>query len=241
MKIGIKYCGGCNPRYDRGMEMLHLKEKFKEIQWVSGNEHEVCDFWLIVCGCSRACVRTEGLSARQKILLLKSPMDFQNAEELIKEALKCGKSENRKRKRLEIGMKASMEKRITRMDVEEFAKLTGDFNKMHMEEAFAAGQWFQKRVAHGMLSTGLLSAVMGMKLPGDGTILMEETSKFRQPVFFGDTLTAEITFTGCEEERMFYIGTFQGICRNQNGDIVTETTAKQMMMKRLFEIGGKMK
>ena len=59
-----------------------------------------------------------------------------------------------------------------------------------------------------MLSTGLLSAVMGMKLPGDGTILMEETSKFRQPVFL-EIPDSRNYFTGCEEERMFYIGTFQ--------------------------------
>ena len=123
-------------------------------------------------------------------------------------------------------------------DVEEFARLTGDYNKMHMDEAFAADQWFQKRVAHGMFSSSLLSSVMGMKLPGEGTILMEESSIFRKPVFFGDMLTAEITFAGYQEEKMFYIGEFTGICRNQKGEVVTEMKARQMMMKKLFEIGG---
>ena len=238
MKIGIKFCGGCNPRYDRGSQTAALKERLKEVQWISGDDSQVCDFWLIICGCSRACVSTETLSAKQKILVIKSLMDFSRAEEEIKKAVGQEKKQNRQRKYLKVGMTASMEKQITKKDVEEFAGLTGDYNKMHMDEAFAADQWFQKRVVHGMFSSSLLSYVMGMKLPGDGTILMEESSEFRKPVFLGDVLTAEITFTGYHEEKMFYIGKFTGICRNQKGKVVTEMKARQMMMKRLFKIGG---
>lgn len=238
MKAGIKFCGGCNPRYDRGSQTTGLRERLKEVQWVSGDDSQVCDFWLIICGCSRACVSTESLSAKQQIMVIKSRMDFSRAEEIIRKAAADEKKQNRKRKRLKVGMTASMKKQITKTDVEEFARLTGDYKKMHMDEAFAADQWFQKRVAHGMFSSSLLSSVMGMKLPGEGTILMEESSIFRKPVFFGDMLMAEITFAGYQEEKMFYIGEFTGICRNQKGEVVTEMKARQMMMKKLFEIGG---
>ena len=92
MKIGIKFCGGCNPRYDRGSQTAALKERLKEVQWISGDDSQVCDFWLIICGCSRACVSTETLSAKQKILVIKSLMDFSRAEEEIKKAVGQEKS-----------------------------------------------------------------------------------------------------------------------------------------------------
>ena len=79
MKAGIKFCGGCNPRYDRGSQTTGLRERLKEVQWVSGDDSQVCDFWLIICGCSRACVSTESLSAKQQILVIKSRMDFSRA------------------------------------------------------------------------------------------------------------------------------------------------------------------
>ena len=119
MKAGIKFCGGCNPRYDRGSQTTGLKERLKEVQWVSGDDSQVCDFWLIICGCSRACVSTESLSAKQQILVIKSRMDFSRAEEIIRKAAADEKKQKRKRKRLKVGMTASMKKQITKTDVEE--------------------------------------------------------------------------------------------------------------------------
>jgi acyl dehydratase len=234
MKVGIKFCGGCNPRYDRGEQVTALKEKFPEIQWMGASCKEVCDHWLVVCGCSRACAQTDGLIAAKEILYVTSPMDFQKIQKRLQEENEAEKSIEKKE--LKVGDQAVMEKQITKEVVEDFARLTGDYNKMHMDPGFAGQQWFGQPVAHGMLASALLSSVMGMKLPGDGTILMEESTEFKKPVCFGDTIQARITLTGYEEERHFYIGSLQGVCTNQNGEVVAQMRAKQMMMKHLFVI-----
>lgn len=234
MKVGIKFCGGCNSRFDRGREFQRLKKRVHQVQWVSGRENEICDYWLVICGCQRICAETKNLLAKEGILIVKNPMDFEKVAVQLKKAEK--KEIFQSRKELHLNQKAQMEKQIAWDTVSEFAKLTGDYNKMHMDAGFAAQGWFQKPIAHGMISASLLSSVMGMKLPGDGTILMEEQTKFQKPVYLGDTITAEITFVGYKEERIFYIGEFQGVCKNQNGEVVTEMTAKQMMMKNAFQI-----
>jgi 3-hydroxybutyryl-CoA dehydratase len=92
--------------------------------------------------------------------------------------------------RLELGMKASFSKTITETDVYLFAGISGDFNPMHVNEEFAALTPFGKRIAHGALAQSLIAPVLGTKLPGLGTIVVEVTTRFRAPTFFGDTITA---------------------------------------------------
>ncbi len=91
---------------------------------------------------------------------------------------------------LKIGMKASFTKTISETDVYLFAAISGDFNPMHVDEEFAKNTRFGKRVAHGAVPQALIGNVLGMKLPGLGTILVEATSRFKAPTFFGDTITA---------------------------------------------------
>ncbi len=91
---------------------------------------------------------------------------------------------------LEIGMKASFSKTITETDVYLFAGISGDFNPLHVNEEFAKLTPFGKRIAHGALPQSLIAPVLGMKLPGLGTIALEVTARFKAPTFFGDTITA---------------------------------------------------
>ena len=91
---------------------------------------------------------------------------------------------------LKIGMKASFSKTVTETDVYLFAGISGDFNPMHVNEEFARLTPFGKRIAHGALPQSLIAPVLGMKLPGLGTIALEVTTRFRAPTFFGDTITA---------------------------------------------------
>ena len=91
---------------------------------------------------------------------------------------------------LEIGMKASFTKTISETDVYLFAGISGDLNPMHLDEEFAKSALFGKRVAHGAVSQALIGNVLGMKLPGLGTILIEVNTRFRSPAFLGDTITA---------------------------------------------------
>ena len=87
---------------------------------------------------------------------------------------------------------ASMTKTVTQTDVTLFAGITGDFNPLHINEEFAKKSMFKKRLVHGAFSSGLISAVLGMKLPGVGALYVSQTSNFRKPVFINDTLTATV-------------------------------------------------
>jgi 3-hydroxybutyryl-CoA dehydratase len=91
---------------------------------------------------------------------------------------------------LEIGMSDSFTKTITETDVYLFAGISGDFNPMHMNEDFAKTTPFGTRIAHGALPQCLIANVLGMKLPGLGTIALEITTRFKAPTYFGDTITA---------------------------------------------------
>ncbi len=93
---------------------------------------------------------------------------------------------------IEIGDTASFTKTISETDVYLFAGISGDFNPLHVDEEYAKTTDFGKRIAHGGLPASLLAPVLGMKLPGLGTVALETTTKFRKPVFFGDTVTCSV-------------------------------------------------
>lgn len=88
------------------------------------------------------------------------------------------------------GMSASFAKTITETDITLFAGVSGDTNPMHINEDYAKATRFGGRIAHGMLSAGLISAVLGTKLPGPGSVYLSQTLKFRAPVRPGETVEA---------------------------------------------------
>jgi 3-hydroxybutyryl-CoA dehydratase len=94
---------------------------------------------------------------------------------------------------LVVGMKASVSKTITMADIIQFAEVSTDINPVHLDEAYAATTPFKGCIAHGMLSAGLISAVMANQLPGPGTVYLGQTLKFKIPVRPGDTVTATAT------------------------------------------------
>ena len=91
---------------------------------------------------------------------------------------------------IKIGDSASFTKTVTEADVYTFAGVTGDLNPAHIDEEYAKGSMFKGRIAHGMIGAGFISAVLGTKLPGPGTIYLSQELKFRAPVRFGETVTA---------------------------------------------------
>jgi len=99
---------------------------------------------------------------------------------------------------LSVGQTARFSKTITEADILMFAAVSGDTNPVHMDAEHAAGTMFKERIAHGMLSAGLISAVLGTRLPGPGTIYMGQTLKFRAPVKIGDTVTAVVEVTALD-------------------------------------------
>jgi len=94
---------------------------------------------------------------------------------------------------LQVGMSASIGKTVTEADIVMFAGVSTDTNPLHLNEEWAKTTQFGGRIAHGMLSAAFISAVLGNKLPGPGTVYLGQTLKFKAPVRIGDTVTATVT------------------------------------------------
>jgi 3-hydroxybutyryl-CoA dehydratase len=121
------------------------------------------------------------------------------------------------------GATAEMAKTITESDIALFAGITGDFNPVHVDAVAAARSPFGGRIAHGMLSAGLISAAIAMRLPGPGSIYLSQSLRFTRPVRIGDTVTAQIVVADINTPKRRV--TLTTVCRNQHGEIVVEGEA----------------
>lgn len=124
---------------------------------------------------------------------------------------------------IKVGDVAELTKTITEQDVLGFAAATGDTNPIHMDAAYAATTPFEKRIAHGMFLAGLVSAVLGTKMPGPGAVYLSQTLQFRLPVFIGDTVTARVEVATMRQDKP--IVTLNTMCRNEKGEVVLEGQA----------------
>jgi 3-hydroxybutyryl-CoA dehydratase len=120
--------------------------------------------------------------------------------------------------RFNAGDKAEITKTIDEADIQAFAEVTGDHNPIHLDDEFAKTTRFKRRIAHGMLSASLISAVLANKLPGEGSIYLGQTLEFRAPVFPGDEVTARVTVKEIREDKS--IVKLETICVNQRDEIV---------------------
>ena len=93
---------------------------------------------------------------------------------------------------LSVGQSARRRATFTAEDVETYSRLTGDRNPLHWDEAFTAGTRFQRLLVQGGLTTGVLHALVAMDLPGPGSVFLSQNWRFTNPVFIGDTITAEV-------------------------------------------------
>jgi 3-hydroxybutyryl-CoA dehydratase len=124
---------------------------------------------------------------------------------------------------LKVGDMAEFSKTVSEADVYLFAGVSGDLNPAHINEAHAQSTFFKTRIAHGMLSAGFISAVLGMQLPGPGSIYLRQELNFKAPVRFGDTITAraEIIEINTEKNRV----RLKTTCVNQEGTLVLDGEA----------------
>jgi 3-hydroxybutyryl-CoA dehydratase len=120
--------------------------------------------------------------------------------------------------KFEVGDVASFAKTITEADVLLYTAVSGDTNPLHVNAEYAAKSRFGQRIAHGMLTAGLISAVIGTKLPGPGAIYMSQTLQFVAPVHLGDTITASATLIEFDGKRGPM--TIETVCQNQRGEDV---------------------
>lgn len=102
---------------------------------------------------------------------------------------------------LSVGMAAACTKTVTDADLVLFAGISGDTNPLHHSEAFAATTVFGERIAPGMLTASLVSAVLGTKLPGPGCVYMSQSLRFAAPVLVGDTVLSRVTVTALDPEK----------------------------------------
>ena len=123
---------------------------------------------------------------------------------------------------IQVGEKVKFSKTISESDVYLYAGLTGDFNPAHVNESYARNTYFKTRIAHGMLIAGLISAVIGTRLPGPGTIYVKQTLNFLAPVHIGDTITASVEVVEKLAKKKVRLTT---LCANQDDKIVLDGEA----------------
>jgi acyl dehydratase len=121
------------------------------------------------------------------------------------------------------GDQASRTTTITDEMIQSFAVLTADTNPVHLDDAYAATTRFGRRIAHGMIAAGLISAALANDLPGPGTVYLSQTLQFKAPVFPGDTITTTVEVKTVRPDKP--IVTLGTVCKNQNGVVVLEGEA----------------
>jgi acyl dehydratase len=122
-----------------------------------------------------------------------------------------------------VGDSASLTKSISLEEINQFAQVSGDVNPVHLDEEFAKKTRFGGRIAHGMWSASLISAVLGTKLPGPGTIYLSQTLTFKAPVLPGEPITATVKVLKVREDKR--IVTLETFCENTKGQRVVEGEA----------------
>lgn len=130
-----------------------------------------------------------------------------------------------------IGDQASQQVEITEKNVQIFGEITNDFNPAHFDEEYASKTMFKKRISHGMYVGSLFSKVIGMDLPGKGSIYVSQSLRFRRPVYFGDIITAKITVRelNIEKNRIY----FDCVALNQNDEVVIIGEAEVMPPRKV--------
>jgi 3-hydroxybutyryl-CoA dehydratase len=129
-----------------------------------------------------------------------------------------------------IGEYAKRTKLITEQDIDQFARITGDVNPIHIDEKFARNTYFGSRIAHGMLVASLISAVLGNELPGSGSIYLNQELHFLAPVHPGDEITARVEVTSWDPEK----GRIELITEITNQESVTVVKGNAQLVMTSF-------
>lgn len=126
-------------------------------------------------------------------------------------------------KELSVGQTVTREYTITESEVRAFADASGDHNPLHLDEEYVQGTRFGRRIAHGMLLGSYISALIGMELPGEGTIYMKQELNFLRPVYYGDVIRVEIRVAELIPEKKRAV--LSTNCYNQENEQVIAGTA----------------
>tara|TARA_R110002095_G_scaffold212105_1_gene200913 strand:+ start:79 stop:1479 length:1401 start_codon:yes stop_codon:yes gene_type:complete len=124
---------------------------------------------------------------------------------------------------IKIGDSATLTRTLTKQDIQLFATVTGDMNPAHLDEAYAKTDIFHQIVGHGMWTASMFSVLLGMQLPGPGTLYLDQSLKFLKPVHLGDTITAAVKVIKKDDKHKHI--TFETLCANEDGEHVLEGEA----------------
>ena len=124
---------------------------------------------------------------------------------------------------LYVGQRAERQKIVTDADLQRYAQITGDYNPLHFDDAFAARTRFGRRVAQGGIAAGMLNALVAMDLPGPGTVFMSQNITYRAPAYVGDTLTALVEVIELKTEKPVCHLRFE--IHSQDGTLLLEADA----------------
>ena len=129
---------------------------------------------------------------------------------------------------VKVGDTAEFAKAVSEQDIVAFAEVTGDKQPLHLDDSYAAKTRFKRRLAHGMLSAGFISAALGTKLTSNATVIyLSQSLRFLRPVFPGDTITARLEVTAIDPEKRFV--TCKTECLNQDGQTVLSGEAQVLL------------
>lgn len=126
--------------------------------------------------------------------------------------------------RIKVGDTAQMQRTVCDADVLRFAELSGDYNPVHLDEAYAKTTRFGGRIAHGLFCSAMVSALLGMELPGLGTIILSENMRFRYPAYINDTVIAQVQVASIDPKKNR--ATISFVCKNQSGKILMDGSAE---------------
>jgi len=127
------------------------------------------------------------------------------------------------KKDMKVGDKSSLRKVFTEEDVIKFSEISTDTNPIHLDENYASSTVFGKRVVHGMLVASMFSALIGVELPGEGSIYLGQSLSFKAPVSIGDQVTASVEIVSIREDKP--IATLRTLCVNDEGQVLIEGEA----------------
>jgi len=131
---------------------------------------------------------------------------------------------------LEVGMKGEYSKKITQDDLDKFISICNDINPIHVDSEFAKNAKFKDKIVHGILVSSLISTVVGTKMPGPGSVWLDQSLKFLLPVHVNDTITSTSEILVKIPERQQVI--VRTTCVNQNNEVVIEGTGLHKILEK---------
>ena len=127
--------------------------------------------------------------------------------------------------RISVGDTFKLSRMVSDDDVIMFAEVTGDKNPLHLDDEYAKTTMFGERIAHGMISAGIISGAIGMHFPGKGTTYLGQNLKFVNPVRIGDTITVSLEVESIVSKSRFDIAEIKTVCTNQDGVVIMDGMA----------------